>query len=73
MCGEQYFDVEVCSVEEGSSPRVRGTARRLFTTTDGDGIIPACAGNSNAKEASAAFKRDHPRVCGEQKQKPSLS
>ena len=50
----------------GSSPRVRGTAKKDATNLIALGIIPACAGNSPQYRAGGGLDEDHPRVCGEQ-------
>ena len=51
----------------GSSPRVRGTARREHYGYRHSRFIPACAGNQDGvyvnKDREEAV---HPRVCGEQ-------
>ena len=50
---------------EGSSPRARG-AQELTTGRVADaGIIPACAGSTACRRASATPAWDHPRVRGE--------
>ncbi len=46
VCGEQAAAVPDFRAARGSSPRVRGTERKLdYSTIDGR-FIPACAGNS---------------------------
>ncbi len=45
-CGEQPFVSLVHSVNEGSSPRMRGTEVNDSLNLATDGIIPAHAGNS---------------------------
>ncbi len=52
----------------GSSPRVRGTRKRLDGIHTAGGIIPACAGNTPTPRGAARTSRDHPRVCGEHRQ-----
>ena len=49
----------------GSSPRVRGTPENRRIHVRRLGIIPACAGNTNARKRWRCVRRDHPRVCGE--------
>ena len=46
VCGEHSYRLIVASVEQGSSPRVRGTLHHAERLSDLDGIIPACAGNT---------------------------
>ena len=52
-------------VEQGSSPRVRGTPGRARNGVGKLGIIPACAGNTSVGEDVESAIGDHPRVCGE--------
>ena len=49
----------------GSSPRVRGTREGLHLHEIHVGIIPACAGNTSPWCYCRCRGRDHPRVCGE--------
>ena len=65
VCGEHPSPSARRQYAQGSSPRVRGT---LFTTDAGtsiNGIIPACAGNTDGGSLAEFMERDHPRVCGE--------
>jgi len=66
VCGEQPARLIKASRRPGSPPRVRGTDPRAVGHTDGRGITPACAGNSERDHLKAAPSGDHPRVCGEQ-------
>ena len=66
VCGEQKLAEDALALDNGSSPRVRGTADH-----DGGGyvrkrFIPACAGNSVATDTRHQRITVHPRVCGEQ-------
>ena len=45
VCGEQAARQSESCAASGSSPRVRGTGRRVSVTTGVTRIIPACAGN----------------------------
>ena len=65
MCGEHYQLHCLRNPDRGSSPRVRGTLDVQNVGRGLGGIIPACAGNTNALLKPLAPKRDHPRVCGE--------
>ena len=65
VCGEHAGDRAIRLSGRGSSPRVRGTRRRLAHAHLHSGIIPACAGNTSTGCASSCCARDHPRVCGE--------
>ena len=66
VCGEQRFPYAAMGQEQGSPPRVRGTALHRRYNSRHQGITPACAGNSQRPCLPAAGRRDHPRVCGEQ-------
>ena len=65
-CGEQPGCTPSFAQLLGSSPRVRGTARRPQVDRAHDGIIPARAGNSPPRSWRTGSPRDHPRACGEQ-------
>ena len=65
VCGEHGTMEWDVVRRTGSSPRVRGTRIRLASPPGGDGIIPACAGNTYDEEHGSRFSGDHPRVCGE--------
>ena len=64
-CGEHdmYDNVRVHAL--GSSPRLRGTPRRLQHRRRCHGIIPALAGNTTVILQNLSADRDHPRACGE--------
>ena len=64
-CGEHDRKRFLKMFEEGSSPRVRGTLLALFGWGDGDGLIPAGAGNMLVRGSQASRRRAHPRGCGE--------
>ena len=65
MCGEHpYCGMNFC-LTEGSSPRVRGTLGDVGHFVLGQGIIPACAGNTCRPAGRMPCSWDHPRVCGE--------
>ena len=53
----------------GSSPRVRGTRRRVFLSWESLRFIPACAGNTLPGELDREPASVHPRVCGEHRVK----
>ena len=65
VCGEhgESLTSELCP--KGSSPRVRGTPTRVPAENGWDGIIPACAGNTETWQKPPFRAQDHPRVCGE--------
>ena len=66
MCGEQAMRTFSVPVSRGSPPRVRGTGVHADTLVFLMRITPACAGNSPRQLDIAGWRRDHPRVCGEQ-------
>ena len=65
VCGEHFALVGRITMSPGSSPRVRGTLQDLDMWVEWGGIIPACAGNTQAPFPQRRQARDHPRVCGE--------
>jgi len=52
----------------GSSPRARGTRKRLRRTVSLARFIPACAGNTSDSTRFVRLSRVHPRVRGEHPQ-----
>ena len=65
VCGE-HCEVEALFVVcVGSSPRMRGTRMCSNARIARAGIIPAYAGNTQARPFRRIRARDHPRVCGE--------
>ena len=65
VCGEHYKHRGSITPNPGSSPRMRGTLRRMRRVFFLPGIIPAYAGNTWCRWAVARCPWDHPRVCGE--------
>ena len=65
VCGENSTKKASCCDSEGSPPRVRGKPRRLTVYECLVGITPACAGKTQKSRSAALGRRDHPRVCGE--------
>ena len=65
VCGELALAVFNDNGTIGSSPRVRGTLRRLELGEALERFIPACAGNSAAHAEERLDVAVHPRVCGE--------
>ena len=65
VCGEHNGKIPSGAGMLGSSPRARGTQARLGRGDGVDGIIPACAGNTEGLNVHLHLRRDHPRVCGE--------
>ena len=64
-CGEKHQTPRRGGALQGSSPRVRGKARRRRRSCLGLGIIPAGAGKSRAFALATQHLWDHPRGCGE--------
>ena len=65
-CGEQPMFAFGCSVQSGSSPRVRGAGVDGVAHVLVCGIIPARAGSSALPFGDYMLEGDHPRACGEQ-------
>ena len=65
VCGEHVIGHDLPSLEQGSSPRMRGTLISAVNPRFNHGIIPAYAGNTNGGCLRLICHRDHPRVCGE--------
>ena len=66
VCGEQCPHSVRQLLIVGSPPRVRGTVRYTIYRYHTVRITPACAGNSQRQSDIEDWRRDHPRVCGEQ-------
>ena len=67
VCGEQVNLGHHIGPQEGSPPRVRGTADEAVEMVMERRITPACAGNSTTPGIYSLNRKDHPRVCGEQR------
>ena len=65
VCGERVIASPVNLPIIGSSPRVRGTVRRIFGYLRFARFIPACAGNGCSTDSALSRNTVHPRVCGE--------
>ena len=65
VCGEHNMRRAGLAVNQGSSPRMRGTLRFHEDGSASLGIIPAYAGNTCTMFLNLPLLRDHPRVCGE--------
>ena len=65
VCGEHTARLPAMTPTAGSSPRVRGTRDLALGHGVAEGIIPACAGNTDSIHCRSRSSRDHPRVCGE--------
>ncbi len=68
VCGEHQCRLCLCLVFPGSSPRVRGTPRRVDDDGDGSRFIPACAGNTRTnRHTTRVYGGSSPRVRGTQR------
>ena len=66
-CGAHHQTRQTLVLEQGSSPRVRGSLIRWPTTPFSSGIIPAGAGLTAGIPSRRSAGRDHPRGCGAHK------
>ena len=64
-CGERADIIASTGVEDGSSPRLRGTLFTKSPTSSSHRFIPAPAGNALAIERPPCRPPVHPRACGE--------
>ena len=65
MCGEHDELTAHRPLTLGSSPHVRGAQGLASHIRKETGIIPACAGSTDAPAWPSPRRRDHPRMCGE--------
>ena len=65
LCGEKRGTGCLERNHEGSPPPMRGKANALDPVTISTRITPAYAGKSLHQGRPAAYRRDHPRLCGE--------
>ena len=65
MRGEHATGYSWFEVDLGSSPHARGTLGAGAGARLVGGIIPACAGNTEAVEENVGPRGDHPRMRGE--------
>ncbi|KAB7789963.1 hypothetical protein F7D09_1513 [Bifidobacterium leontopitheci] len=65
VCGEHEVTGANVTRKPGSSPRMRGTLPRTQRFDQLRGIIPAYAGNTVSMPCTVLPCGDHPRVCGE--------
>ena len=73
VCGE-HGQLDMAElVDQGSSPRMRGTRRTWVALCRWWGIIPAYAGNTHNGGNLTGRDWDHPRVCGEHRNSPLAS
>ena len=67
VCGEKVLKDIKKAAAVGSPPRMRGKALEVSTWLVLPRITPAYAGKSGASVGRLAVVRDHPRVCGEKR------
>ena len=72
-CGEHYIGHIDTFMEQGSSPRMRGTPCFFCFSACRFGIIPAHAGNTGVTCSPTPWSWDHPRACGEHSEKSNQS
>ena len=66
VCGEQIPNGVLVHRNDGSSPRMWGTALVTDLSDGVDRFIPTYVGNSGVRSGAACFRAVHPHVCGEQ-------
>ena len=64
VCGADLMSACLMETAYGSSPRVRGRRHHVSTAETRHGLIPACAGQTDAALFHESVQRAHPRVCG---------
>ena len=64
-CGENARQPVRPCLQTGSSPRMRGKQALPVRARQATGLIPAHAGKTMAGSDLAAWRRAHPRACGE--------
>ena len=67
VCGKNFFKSSIRLCAEGSPPRVREELSLSATYYLSVGITPACAGRTITMQSEKKRVRDHPRVCGKNK------
>ena len=70
VCGEQLVGVLDFAVNQGSPPRVRGTATLASALAAAGRITPACAGNRRSSMISCHNSRITPACAGNRKISP---
>ena len=65
VCGENLAASKSAWAWMGSSPRVRGKRLLPSHSRNRGGLIPACAGKTDARGTQDKPSEAHPRVCGE--------
>ena len=70
VCGEKMFCASASVLGMGSPPRMRGKGYKFLNILAADGITPAYAGKRSGQFLKWHFHWDHPRVCGEKRERP---
>ena len=65
MRGEHRKVKQLYAILKGSSPHARGTHDQFTDSVSKQGIIPACAGNTQVFRQGGFREGDHPRMRGE--------
>ena len=73
VCGKNDQNDLIVSPRVGSPPRVREKHRMFHVDCLGQRITPACAGKTWSLPSCLSAIQDHPRVCGKNPKKISLS
>ena len=68
VCGENVHFLPFAVPCRGSPPRVRGKPSQLLLDVSVGRITPACAGKTVDISRLLSIQKDHPRVCGENRQ-----
>ena len=69
LCGEKGYGFFVNASNVGSPPPMRGKAYVLREDLPDVGITPAYAGKRISALSSIGVPKDHPRLCGEKREK----
>ncbi len=72
VCGENVGLLALIHGRVGSPPRVRGKLHRTAGRRSASRITPACAGKTGSVSYRKPPRADHPRVCGENKQRAAV-
>ena len=70
VCGENSATLSAQLCASGSPPRMRGKRMEDHRPSEILGITPAYAGKTDGMTKSRKSRRDHPRVCGENRLYP---
>ena len=73
MCGENHGLRHRAHRPRGSPPRVRGKRKSKSHYKSKTRITPACAGKTSRNYLLSCKSQDHPRVCGENKDRMNLA